>query len=268
MNDLYLYFPQWQGSGKTNELLSGAKQIRRMLPNYKWAEVPVTEVEDIFIEKQILGYESIKNQLERATTLINKSSPDRIFTVGGGCDVEIAPVSYLNQLYRGDLNVIWLDAHGDLNTPQSSPSKNFHGMPLRLLMGDGDTDLLSFVQQPLNYHQVFLAGVRDLDQPEKMYLESNHMSITDLSNGSAVNLLGKQLTGKNLYVHVDLDVINPALFPHVKCPTKNGVTIDSLLEFIKLLKNVGNIVGGSVVEFVPSESGHTKLPSELFNLLV
>ena len=64
------------------------------------------------------------------------SAPDVVVTVGGTCGVEAAPVAYLNERYRGDLAVVWYDAHGDLNAPATSPSGHFHGMVLRTLLGD------------------------------------------------------------------------------------------------------------------------------------
>ena len=62
-----------------------------------------------------------------------KKKPDKILTVGGGCGIEIPIVSYFSEKYK-NLDVLWFDAHGDLNTPESSPSKYFHGMPLRFLL--------------------------------------------------------------------------------------------------------------------------------------
>jgi arginase len=50
-----------------------------------------------------------------------------VVTVGGTCGVEAAPVAYLNERYAGDLAIVWFDAHGDLNAPDTSPSGHFHG---------------------------------------------------------------------------------------------------------------------------------------------
>ena len=61
-------------------------------------------------------------------------SPDKLFTLGGGCDADVPCLLYLNEEYRGDLTVIWFDAHGDLNTPEESATSLFYGMPLRSLM--------------------------------------------------------------------------------------------------------------------------------------
>lgn len=89
-----------------------------------------------------LGYKEVLKQLKNACTLIDGVKPDTIFTVGGDCGVELLSVSYLNKRYNGALAVIWFDAHGDLNTPASSPIKKFHGMPLRALLGEGDEEIV------------------------------------------------------------------------------------------------------------------------------
>jgi len=269
MNNLFLYFPQWQGSGKTNELFRGAKQIINKLNTYNWSEVPVVEQENLLIENQILGYSSISKQLEDATKIINNYNPEKIFTVGGGCDVEIAPVTYLNKQYDGNLSIIWLDAHGDLNTPTSSPSKNFHGMPLRTILGEGDSTMLNYVSHPIKPDQIYLIGVRELDRPENEYIQKNQLKVFQLANEEVAIQLASTLENKNIYIHIDLDVIDPLEFPDVKCPTNQGISLHILTKFLSSIKNVGNIVGGSVVEYVPNDQKDSSdVPVELFKLLV
>ncbi len=157
-----LFFPQWQGAGRTNELMKGAREIReKYLKARNYIEVPVSEEENTKIENDILGYEHIFSQLRQAGSILAAEKPDSIFTVGGGCDVEIPSVSYLNGRLNGDLTVLWLDAHGDLNTPESSPSKCFHGMPLRTLLGDGDRQMVETAFSKLSPSQLVLIGQRD-----------------------------------------------------------------------------------------------------------
>ena len=60
---------------------------------------------------------------------------DKIATLGGDCGVDMIPISYLNKKYKCGLGIFWIDAHADIHTPESSPSQNFHGMPIRIMMG-------------------------------------------------------------------------------------------------------------------------------------
>ena len=167
-----LFFPQWQGAGQTDELYRGAMEIKeKYIKSSILCEIDVSTGENKEIENNILGYQTILEQLKQANRIISTEDPDRIFTIGGGCDVEISPVSYLNRKLEGDLTVLWIDAHGDLNTPESSPSKNFHGMPLRVLLGEGDPGTLAAAFSALCPEQMVMIGQRDLDEPEREYIE-------------------------------------------------------------------------------------------------
>jgi len=86
-----LFFPQWQGAGRTKELLDGAREISDQYINMQdYIVVPVSEEENTEIENDILGYRNILLQLKQAKAVIASGKPSSIFTVGGGCDVEIA----------------------------------------------------------------------------------------------------------------------------------------------------------------------------------
>ena len=255
--DLNLLFPQWQGSGATKELFFGAKKIG----NHFCDRLNFTEVE---VDTQLLNktqngiyaYSSIVAQLNKASDIIQDQNPDRILTIGGDCGVELAPVSFLNQQYSNDLAVIWFDAHGDLNIPEESFSHHFHGMPLRSLLGDGDKKIIESCFTSITPNQVILAGGRDYDPAEKAFLLKNALkncSVSQLTeeNERIVELI--QGSGfKNLYIHIDLDVLDPGCFPFVNYPSKNGVSLEILAKTITTLKNNFSIVGFSIVEFSPN----------------
>ncbi len=254
MNKLFLYFPQWQGSGITNEIYTGASMLKDKLINeVQFTEIDQPQSEDLETEHDVIGYQIILKNIEHANEVLKTASPDSVFTLGGDCGIEVAPVTYLNAHYKSDLLVLWFDAHGDLNTPKSSPSKTFHGMPLRMILGDGDSSLMRNCFSVLNPNQVVLVGTRDLDQPEQQYIQENNITLIepeklDLEKlGSLIEECGK----KNIYLHLDLDVIDPNELPDVKCPTANGISIDQAQQLVAYLKNKFNVVGGSIVEYTP-----------------
>lgn len=182
--------------------------------------------------------------------------------IGGDCGTEVAPISYLARRHGLELAVIWLDAHPDLHTPCSSPTKTFHGMPLRTLLGEGDDLILQYAGPAIEPHQIFLCGVRDADPAELEYLAANrsvsHHSIEELSV-SAEGLIGslKSMGFKKLYIHIDLDVLDPAAFPHVPCPTPGGLSLQSLQAVVKCLASEFEIVGLSLLEFLATRSEQT-----------
>ena len=256
---LNLFFPQWQGSARF-ELYEGAKLLYESLHNrISFTQIPSSSTYSLAADKNILGYSQIFSQLLDACKVIQTHIPERILTIGGDCGVEIAPVSFLNKKHAQALTVIWLDAHGDLNTPSSSPSAHFHGMPLRVLLGEGDVSLVNQAFSTLRPEQVFLIGARELDPPEKSFIQQNELSVfsAEAINNGDVDCLFSMLdkTGfDKLYIHLDLDVIDPEEFSHVACPTPGGIHIDRLKDLLVSLKRKFDIVGCSVLEFLPSGS--------------
>lgn len=261
---LNLFFPQWQGSGRL-ELYQAAQMLYDALhEKIPLTCIPTSLTYSLTITENILGHSQILSQLIEARRVVESRNPARILTIGGDCGVEIAPVSFLNKKYNQSLAVIWLDAHSDLNTPDSSPSAHFHGMPLRVLLGEGDPTIVSLAFSILRPEQVFLVGARELDLAEKHYVKHQNLStisaqaINEKSNESFFLSL-KNAGFKQLYIHLDLDVIEPTEFPHIACPTPNGISINKLKNLLMGLKNNFDIVGFSLLEFLPNHPKHTAL---------
>jgi arginase len=238
--------------------------------SHELIEVAVDEEDIHEVENNILGYHKILQQLKNANIIVSSEQPDSIFTVGGGCDVELIPVSYLNKHLNGDLTVLWLDAHGDLNTPESSPSKHFHGMPLRTLLGDGDPQLLEAVHSKLLPNQLLLIGQRDLDQPEQEYIDENNIdliSIEKLNMGMDDIIQAVKSKGsENIYIHIDLDILDFEAFPYVMVPSPGGLKPDLLSELLLQLKNNFNVAGLSLLEYTSSDDEALKILSDVIKL--
>lgn len=268
---LNIVFPQWQGSGKRKYLYHGAKLIcKGMLNGAPYEEVKVSLDDDIKLENVIWGYRQICDQLKNACDVIVKNNPERIFLIGGDCGTEVAPISYLNKLYNGDLAVLWLDAHGDLNSPSTSPSHNFHGMPLRALLGDGDEAIVNQSFSTLQPLQVIMGGIRDLDLPEADYIGKNNISVLTVSDiESDVEKVSRLIKAKgfhNVYVHIDLDVLDSGKCPWALCLTPDGMETGTLMKLIRDLRSKFNMVGISIVELRPTENMDIKPLKELVNV--
>jgi arginase len=268
---LNLVFPQWQGSGKRKYLYHGAKLIcEQMLDGAPYEEVNVSLDEDIKLENNIWGYRQICDQLKCACDSIIKNDPERIFLIGGDCGTEVAPVSYLNKLYGGDLAVLWLDAHGDLNSPSTSTSHNFHGMPLRALLGDGDEAIVGQCFSILQPSQVIMGGVRDLDPPEAEFIKKNDISVLTVSDiehdVEKVSRLIKAKGFHHVYVHIDLDVLDSGKCPWALCLTPDGLDTSTLMALIRDLRSKLNLIGISIVELRPTEHMDVKPLKELVDI--
>jgi arginase len=131
-----------------------------------------------------------RDTLEEQSAAIAASLPERPLVLGGCCCAHVGAVNGL-AARGGRLGVVWLDAHGDLNTPETSPSGNLWGMPLRMLLDDG----------AIRPADVALVGARSLDPGEVDYVADTGIDAS----------IERALEGVDaVYVALDLDVLDPA----------------------------------------------------------
>ena len=158
---LRLNMAQWQGGNRHNYFLGG-ELLEWLAPP---AEGPVETVlvaeprpgETVKTENGIVAREAVLGQARAARAAIEKHSPDRIVTLGGDCLIDLAPMAYLNRRYEGNLGVLWVDAHPDVQTPKDTP--HAHAQVLGALLGRGDPDLVAEVDVPLKPTRVMYAGL-------------------------------------------------------------------------------------------------------------
>ncbi|MCY7326894.1 MAG: arginase family protein [Microbacteriaceae bacterium] len=176
-------------------------------------------------------------------------------TIGGDCGVELAAIEHAN--IRGDVAVVWLDAHPDLNTPASSPSRAFHGMVLRTLLGDGPAQLVP--ASPLLASRVVLAGTRALDDSESDFIDASGIDLLGPNESTPENLVGALLaTGAaSVYLHIDLDVLDPSEFTSLGYPEPFGLSLAQLLDLIAAARRALPLAGAGITEFAPSSASAT-----------
>lgn len=254
-----LFFPQWQGSGATDEVYHGAVLLRDTLrPKMDFVEVPVKPLHPLELEQNIWGRAVLLQQLDQACAILKQRNPSRIFSIGGDCAGELAPLSFLNHYYQGDLAVVWFDAHADMNTPESSPSKTLHGMPLRTLLGEGDEQFIQGMFSTLSPRQVFLVGAREFDPDEDRYIQQHDMNVFSPKRiAQNIQELTDSITAagfSHVYIHLDFDVFDPSEFPYTAFPTAGGLSIHQLLTIVENLHDKFQVVGFSLVELAPDEN--------------
>ncbi|MEL6557366.1 MAG: arginase family protein [Bacteroidota bacterium] len=270
MKHLNLFFPEWQGYAENNIVQKGATAAKDHFSNLKFESIEIPESEELLQKNNIIGYHANLRNLSASRAILEKQKPDSTFLIGGTCASEIGPVSYLNNRYNGDLAVLWFDAHGDLNTPESSPSKHFHGMPLRTLLGESDEKVVDQLFSKLKPNQVFVLGGRDIDTPEKELIENSDVTLYTPSEVENITDLVNEIKARgfqNLYIHIDLDVLEPKEFPHLLLPIADGVSIDQLKKALRSLVDRFNLVGSSIVEYVPQGGGDVDTLEQLVNIL-
>lgn len=178
--------------------------------------------------------------------------------LGGDHSMSIGSVSGVVQ--RGRTGVLWVDAHGDYNTPETSPSGNIHGMPLAVLMGDGHPELVSVGGEgaKLRAEDVVLIGIRDLDESEKTRLKASGITVyttrhIDERGIAAVTREAIERLSNVDYLHVslDLDVLEPAEAPGVGTPVHGGMTYREAQLVCELLADTKRVTSLDVVEVNP-----------------
>ncbi len=239
---------------------------RELLPNVRFQTIESPAEERLTKEDGVMGLGSIGPRFHAAIAQLRSAAPERIVTIGGTCGVEAAPIGYLNERYAGDLAVVWLDAHGDLNTPASSPSGHFHGMILRTLLGEGPDAYARELHRPLLPRQVFLAGTRDLDPPEQQFIDQTPISVTTPSDLAAHDRLAERVREAGftrVYIHLDLDALNPADFPDTLMRTPGGPSLADIRTAISSLAARFDVAGFSIVEYVPGSAESLRVLGDL-----
>jgi len=169
----------------------------------------------------------------------------------------------LKQRYgpEAELGVLWVDAHGDINTAQTTPSGNLHGMPGAVLLGHGEPSLVNLCGfapkvKPENH---VLMGVRDLDPGEKAFISAHGLSAFTMKDidlwgiGEIARRAFAQVTRntRGFVVSFDVDVCDPNLAPAVGTPVRGGFTFREAHLVMELAAEYESLVSVEVVEFNP-----------------
>jgi arginase len=267
VSTLYLLYPEWQAAGAHPELQHGALTIaRELFPDTHFLIVDSPDDEALVRTDEVVGLATIAPRFAETIARVRTAAPDAILTIGGTCGVEAAPIAYLNERYDGGLAVVWFDAHGDLNTPRTSPSGHFHGMVLRTLLGDGPDAFVRQLPRPLLARQVFLAGTRDLDPPERDFVVAAGLSVTLPGGLAEPGRLAEEIRAagfRHVYIHIDLDAIDPSSFRHSLIPTPGGPSLDDVRRAIATLAQECTVVGASVVEYVHGDDASLRAIGDL-----
>jgi arginase len=200
--------------------------------------------------------------------------------VAGNCNVALGVRAGLQRGGAGDAALIWLDAHGDFNTPATTETGYLDGMPLAMLCGRAYRDAVEhgLVMAPLDEAMIVHAGGRDFDREERASLLASAMRVVDgddlVGRGPADTLVPaldalaeerRHATGLEpreappAHLHVDIDVLDPTAAPGVTFPSPHGLSAGQLLEVIDLVRERFALAALTLTSFTPDrdEAGTT-----------
>jgi arginase len=174
-------------------------------------------------------------------------SGKRPISIAGDCCTTIGMLAGLQRAGL-DPKLIWFDAHGDFNTWETTPSGFLGGMPLAMLVGRGEQTMLKALELvPLAEDRVILTDARDLDPEEKLLIEeANIIHLPDVKN-----LLDATLPEGPLYVHLDVDIVNPAEAAAMNYLAAGGPSAKELQTVMKHLRRTEKIAAVSMSTWNP-----------------
>jgi arginase len=184
--------------------------------------------------------------------------------LGGDHSVAVGTVSGVAEFYRRDkkrIGLIWIDAHSDINTPDTSPTGNVHGMPLAALMGLGPAELgnLYDFSPKVNPENCVLVGVRDIDRAEKENIRRAGIEVFTMRDidergmraviEEALRMAGRGTAG--YHVSLDMDWIDPEDAPGVGTPVRGGATYREAHLAMEIIADHGRMLSFEIVEVNP-----------------
>ncbi len=199
------------------------------------------------------------------TSLASLESGALPIVIGGdhslGAGSVAAAATWLRRRER-PLGLIWVDAHGDMNTPASSSSGNVHGMPLSALLGNEPLELARVAGDlpAVRAEHTVLVGIRNLDEREKEIIRASRVRVftmkeIDRQGIAAVMEQALALAGRDtggIHVSFDLDVCDPAIAPGVGTPVKGGLDYREAHVVMEMIAESGALTSLDLVEVNPT----------------
>lgn len=220
----------------------------------KLADPRMRYLPEILASSQLLKEQTYKSMKEGRMPLI----------IGGDHSLSLGSVAGISKYFyeKGErIGVIWIDAHGDINTPQSSLSGNIHGMPLAHILGRGHEQLLSlFATNPIvDPARVVLLGIRDLDPGERATIKDlgvrtfTMRDIDELGMRTVMQEAIRTCSNGTAGIHVSFDVdgIDPSVAPGVGTPVRGGLSFREGHLVMEMLHDSQKMVSMEVAEVNP-----------------
>jgi arginase len=221
--------------------------------------VPVSEeVPSLPEESRIHNASAIAAVCQRLHDTVRASiqAGERQVVLGGDHSIALGSISAA--LYRSDrVGVIWVDAHGDFNTPEITPSGNVHGMVVAALMGRCPPPL-RIGERLLQPERIVMIATRDLDPAEKVAIRQTGIKVITMREidedgmaavaRSTLDMLGD---AEAIHVSFDMDSLDPSVAPGVGTPVSGGLTIREAHLLLEMLADDGRVGSFDLVEVNP-----------------
>ena len=228
-------------------------------------EVPIAEVSEVGTHEQRYLQEIAATCDQLARLVREALAAGRVpLTIGGDHSLAIGSVAGVAAHLRGagrSFGLIWIDAHGDMNTPATTPSGNIHGMPVAVSLGHGDPRLTGIggVSPKLGADRVALIGVRSLDEGERRLIQELGVEVfsmrdVDVEGISAVMEQALEIATRGadgFHLSFDMDAIDPTFAPGVGTQVRGGLDYREAHLALEMAADTKRLISADLVEVNP-----------------
>lgn len=222
--------------------------------------VPTSEVSKVE-NKKVRYLEEVRTVNEQLASSVFKIMKEGRFplVLGGDHSIAIGTISGIAN-HNKNYGVIWFDAHGDLNTPDSSPSGNIHGMPLAVSLGYGHPDLVNIMgfSPKIKPENVVVIGARDLDKGERELIRKLGIKVYtmhEIDRMGMANVMEETIDylrhTDGIHLSLDLDGLDPNDAPGVGTPVTGGITYREGHLAMEMLAETNLLISAEFVEVNP-----------------
>ena len=224
-------------------------------------------------EKRAKYLAEIADACKDLSGIVEKSLDESMTPVvlGGDHSIAAGTLSGVAAHYKKKekrVGLVWLDAHGDINTPDSSPSGNVHGMPLAATMGYGATELVELqgFKPKVEPQNISLVGIRDLDSAEKKLAKKSGVHVytmRDIDERGMREVMSDALRHAmddtdGISVSLDMDFVDPVDAPGVGTPVRGGATYREAHLAMEMIADTEAMVSLEIVEINPVIDEHNR----------
>jgi arginase len=241
-------------------LISCLRNLGHVVVDKGDVRIPVRDAD----MKNVIAQENYLDEITRICQAIYEAGREEIgkgnfpLFLGGDHSIAVGTVSAVT----GDdpIGLIWIDAHGDFNTPETSPSGNIHGMPLAALIGEGHQSLVDIGRpgKKIDSENIVLIGQRDLDQAEKKRLKKSGITVftmRDIDEQGISTIANKAIMKfahlKRIHLTIDMDALDPVEAPGVGTPVPGGISYREAHLLMETLADSGKVGSMDIVEINP-----------------
>ena len=259
-----IFFPSMLGQNKkgvergpsliAREIIKKEKELKTKKTNKYWVDV--------------MNANCIYSNLETLYEYNDNLSGQRI-NIGGDHSMSIATVAHSLNNYE-NLKVLWIDAHGDINTSYSSPTNNLHGMPLGYLTNLDNDERFYYILNHVNLKDIMYIGIRDLDIFEKEVIKNTTViDVNNFNNKSFIEDIDNFIGKDPIHISFDVDSLDPRYVQSTGTLVKNGLHLRHVKELFdylydKKFKQIKNI---DITEFNPKIGSKEDVKNSLKSIM-